>query len=82
MVEAALDFFFDMIKWSFNFLLNVEILNVPVLYILFAILLLAFIITALVNIPNAGNAIISAGNSKRRRENEEMRAAKLKRLRK
>lgn len=82
MVSAAIDFFFDMIKWSFDFLLQVKILGIPVLYLLLAVLLLGFIIVALVNVPNAGNSIIYASNSKTRRENQEMRAAKLKRLRK
>lgn len=81
MVEAAINFFFDMIKWSFDFLLSIKIVGIPVLYLLLAVLLLGFIIVALVNVPNAGNAIVSAGNSKRRRENEEMRQAKLRRLR-
>lgn len=70
MVQAALDFFFDMLKWSFDFLLTIEILNVPVLYIFFAILLLGFIIVALVNVPNAGNSIIKASRSKRKRESK------------
>lgn len=40
MVDAGLTFFFDMIKWVFNdFLIRVKILNIPVLYLLLAILL-------------------------------------------
>ncbi len=66
MVAASIDFFFDMIKWSFNFLLRVEILNIPVLYYLFAIMILGFVIIALVNVPNAGNSIIKASRSKRK----------------
>lgn len=82
MVEAGLDFFFKMIKWCFNdFLMKIKILDIPILYYFFAIMVLGFIIGALINSVNAGNLVLSASNARRRRENEEMRQARLKRAR-
>lgn len=83
MVEAALDFFFDMIAWVFNdFLIKVKILGIPVLYYFLAILILGFIIGGLINSVSAGNLVSYASNTRRRRENKELREAKLKKVRK
>lgn len=83
MVEASLDFFFNIIKWVFNdFLLRIKVLNIPVLYIFLAILLLGIVINGLINTPNAGNLVVTSSNSRRRSENEEIRQSKLKRVRK
>lgn len=83
MVESALDFFFDMIKWVFNdFLIDIKILGISVLYYFLAIMILAFIIGGLINSVTAGNLVNYASNSRVRRENKQMREAKLKKMRK
>lgn len=59
MVESSLDFFFDIIKWVFNdFLINIKILGISVLYYFLAIMVLGFIILGLINNVNAGNLVI------------------------
>lgn len=64
MVEAALDFFFNTMKWVFNtFLIDIKILGISVLYYFFAILLLGFIISALINRVTAGNIIVRSMHS-------------------
>lgn len=66
MVEAALDFFFDIIKWAFNdFLLKIKILNIPVLYIFLAILLLGIVINGLINRVSAGSLVLGSSKSRR-----------------
>lgn len=71
MVEAGLDFFFDMIKWVFNyFLIRVKILNISVLYYFLAILVLGFVIGGLINGVSAGNWVIKASKSGRNNNNE------------
>lgn len=66
MVEAGLNFFFNMIKWVFNdFLIRVKILNIPVLYLLLAILLLGIVINGLLNTPTAGKFILSSSNDRK-----------------
>ena len=83
MVKQGLDFFFSMIKWVFNdFLIKVKILDISVLYYFLAIMLLGIVIGGLINTTNAGNLVVSSSNARRRSENEEMRQAKLKSIRK
>lgn len=82
MVEAGLDFFFDMIKWVFtDFLIKIKIFDISLLYYFLAIMLLGLVIGGLINGVNAGNLVYSASNSRRRRENEEMRQYKLNKVR-
>ena len=83
MVDAGLNFFFNMIKWVFNdFLIRIKILNIPVLYLFLAILLLGIVINGLINTTNAGNLVVFGSNSRRRAENKEIRQSKLNRARK
>lgn len=82
MVEKGLDFYFDMIKWVFtDFLINVKILGISVLYYFLAIILLSVVILGLVNSVSAGNIVNYASNTRRRRENSEMREHSLNRVR-
>lgn len=82
MVEAALDFFFDMINWVFNdFLMQIKILGIPLLFYFLAIMILGIIITALINPANAGNLIYSASTARNRAEKRELRQAALNRVR-
>lgn len=82
MVEAGLEFFFDIIKWVFNdFLIKIKILNIPVLYYFLAIIILGIVIGGLINTASAGSIIGYASRSRRRAENKEMRQAALKRSR-
>lgn len=68
MVEAALDFFFDMIAWVFNdFLIRVKILGISVLYYFLAIMILGFIIGGLINSVSAGRIVV---NSSRKRKSD------------
>ncbi len=65
MVEAALNFFFNMIKWVFNdFLLKIKILDIPVLYLFLAILLLGIVINGLINKVSAGGLILNSSRGK------------------
>lgn len=82
MVESALNFFFDIIKWVFNdFLIDIKILGISVLYYFLAIMVLGFIILGLINSVSAGNVVGYASRSRRRSENKELRNAKLKKVR-
>lgn len=74
MVEAALEFFFSMIKWVFNdFLLKIKILNIPVLYLFLAILLLGIVINGLINKVSAGSLILNSSRSKSDNSSPDMR---------
>lgn len=79
MVEKGIDFFFDMLKWSFDFLIDVKLLGISVLYYFLAILLLGVVIGGLINTSTAGNVISSASNSNKRRQDKEYRDRRLKR---
>lgn len=82
MVEASLEFFFNMIKWVFNdFLIRIKIFNISLLYYFLAIMLLGIVMAALINNVNAGNLVVFSSRSRRRAENKEMREAHLKRIR-
>lgn len=82
MVEKGLDFYFDMIKWVFtDFLINVKILGISVLYYFLAIILLSVVILGLINSVSAGNLVNYASNTRRRRENSELREHSLNRVR-
>lgn len=82
MVEAALDFFFDIINWVFtDFLIRIKILNISLLYYFLAILILGIVIAGLINTSNAGTLINTSSHTRRRAENKEMREAHLKRIR-
>lgn len=75
MVEAGLDFFFDMIKWVFSdFLIKVKILNISVLYYFLAIILLGIVIGGLINSVSAGNMVFKS--SKISRHNRKERSEK------
>lgn len=74
MVEAGLDFFFDMIKWVFNdFLMKIKILGIPVLYYFLAILVLGFIIAGLINSVNAGNIVVKSSSRRSKENNNRVR---------
>lgn len=74
MVEAALNFFFDIIKWVFNdFLLKIKILNIPVLYLFLAILLLGIVINGLINKVSAGSLILNSSRGKSDNSSPDMR---------
>ncbi len=74
MVEAGLDFFFDMIKWVFNdFLMKIKILGIPVLYYFLAILVLGFIISGLINSVNAGNIVVKSSSRRSKENNNRVR---------
>lgn len=73
--SAVLDFFFNMIKWVFNdFLLRVKVLNVPVLYLFFAILIIGIIISGVLNTTQGG--YMNAVSTSRERKREKERAAR------
>lgn len=66
MVEAALDFFFNMIKWVFNdFLIDIKILDISILYYFLAIMILAFIIGGLINSVTAGRIVVNSSRSRK-----------------
>lgn len=78
MVEAGLDFFFDMIKWVFtDFLIKIKILNVSLLYYFLAIILLGIIIGALINPVSAGNWVHWSSGYNERRQSEETHARRV-----
>ena len=59
MVEAGLDYFFDRLKWVFNvFLIQIKILDIPLLYYFFALIILSIVISALINTSNAGRLVV------------------------
>ena len=58
MVEAGLDYFFYRLKWVFNvFLIQIKILDIPLLYYFFALIILSIVISALINTSNAGRLV-------------------------
>lgn len=66
MVQASLEFFFDMISWVFNdFLIRIKILDIPVLYLFLAILLLGIVINGLINRVSAGSLVLGSSRSRR-----------------
>lgn len=74
MVEAGLDFFFDIIKWVFNdFLMKIKILGIPVLYYFLSILVLGFIIAGLINSVNAGNIVVKSSSRRSKENNNRVR---------
>lgn len=67
MVEVALEFFFNMVKWVFNdFLIRIKILDIPVLFYFLAIILLGIIISGLINTTNAGRFVVNSSRSSKR----------------
>lgn len=62
--EAALDFFFDMIKWAFDFLTSVTVLGIPVLYIFLGIMIVSVVMAGLLNTSSVS---IGAGAKSYRR---------------
>lgn len=66
MVQASLDFFFDMIAWVFNtFLIRIQLFEIPILYYFLAILLLGIVINGLINRVSAGSLVLGSSRSRR-----------------
>lgn len=67
MVIQGLDYFFSVIKWVFNdFLIQVKILDISVLYYFLAIMLLGIVIGGLINTTNAGRLVLSSSKKSKK----------------
>lgn len=68
--EAALDFFFDMIKWAFNFLTSVTVLGIPVLYIFLGIMIVSVVLSGLLNTSSVSIGAGAKSYSRNTRKNQ------------
>lgn len=72
MVEAGLDYFFDRLKWVFNvFLIQIKILDIPLLYYFFALIILSIVISALINTSNAGRLVVRSSKKSGRGDSDD-----------
>lgn len=70
MVEAGLEFFFNMIKWVFNtFLMQIKILNIPLLYYFLVISIMAIVINGILNASYIGSPPMRSIRSYKQRKN-------------
>lgn len=65
--QTALDFFFEMIRWVFNdFLIRVTVLGVPVLWFFIAFIVIAVVISGVINTTRSGLGNAAKSVSRRR----------------